>query len=195
MSDKRALRKEAKIERAAIPAAVRLEKSAAVLAALSELPAFQKAAHIFCFVSFRAEVETKPIIEHLWRHGKQVYIPYIHESHTVMRASQLRSFDELEIGYYGVMEQKHEFVTLTPADTIDLILTPGLLFDRDGYRIGYGGGYYDGFFASLNHPVVKIGICFEEQIRAQLPHDEHDVPVDLIVTDERVYRPGYSGRA
>lgn len=192
MSEKKDLRDEARILRASIPPILREEKSAYILASLIDMPAFKAASDVFCFVSFKDEVETRPILEHLWKQGKRVYIPYIHQAHKTMRASELRSFAELEVGYYGVMEQKDEFVRLTDSNKIDLVITPGLLFDIDGYRIGYGGGYFDGFFASFEKPVTKIGICFQEQIRTKLPRAPHDMPVDWIVTDRLTYNPARS---
>ena len=187
MNEKKRLRAEAKAVRKAIPEAVRSEKSAAIFDTLTDMPAFQAASDVFCFVSFRDEVETRPILEHLWKQGQRVYIPYIDQAEKIMRASRLDSLDELAAGYYGVMEQKDEFVRLTPAEEIDLVITPGLLFDREGYRVGYGGGFFDGFFASFGHPAIKIGICFEEQIRMRVPRAPHDIPVDLIVTDAHIY--------
>jgi len=187
MNEKKRLRAEAKAVRKAIPAAVRSEKSAAIFDTLTDMPAFQAASDVFCFVSFRDEVETRPILEHLWKQGQRVYIPFIDQAEKIMRASRLDSLDELAAGYYGVMEQKDEFVRLTPAEEIDLVITPGLLFDREGYRVGYGGGFFDGFFASFGHPAIKIGICFEEQIRTRVPRAPHDIPVDWIVTDAHIY--------
>lgn len=189
MSEKKALREEAHAVRATIPAAARAEKSAAILDRLRSMPEIQEANDVFCFVSFRNEVNTHPILEYLLQQGKRVYIPYIHEKNRNMRASELRSFTELERGFFGVLEHKNEFVRLTDIDAIDLVITPGLFFDLEGYRVGYGGGFFDGFFASFTTPVNKIGICFQEQIRDELPRASHDIPVDWIVTDERTYHP------
>lgn len=189
MEIKRQLRDEAKAVRASIPASLRKEKSAYILQSLIELPAFQEANRVFCFVSFRDEVETRPILDYLWANDKRVFIPYIHQKKNVMHASELCHIDELEVGYFGVMEQKEAFIQLTPVDEIDLVITPGLLFDLEGYRVGYGGGYFDGFFASFKTPVTKIGICFQEQIRTTLPRAPYDIPVDWIVTDQLIYHP------
>lgn len=189
MSKKKVLRDEGHAVRAAIPATLRAEKSAAILDRLRNMPVFQEANDVFCFVSFRNEVDTHPIIEFLLAQGKRVYIPYIHQKNKNMRASELRSFTELERGFFGVLEHKDEFVRVTDVDTIDLVITPGLLFDEEGYRVGYGGGFFDVFFASFTTPVAKVGICFQEQIHGTLPHAAHDIPVDWIVTDERIYQP------
>ena len=72
---------------------------------------------------------------------------------------------------------------------IDLILVAGIAFDRDGYRLGYGLGYYDKFLAKLPK-ALKIGLCFDLQIVEKVPRESYDVPVDMIVTDEEVIKCG-----
>lgn len=187
MDDKARLRDEAKAIRAAIPLADRTKKSTAIFSNLIGLPAFKEANGVFTFVSFRDEVQTKAIIEYLWEQDKRVYIPYIQEKGNEMRASELKSYTELTAGYFGVLEQREDAVRITATDNIDLVITPGLLFDVAGYRVGYGGGYFDRFFSTFNTPVTKIGICFSEQIRPSVPRDSFDIPVDWIVTDKDVY--------
>ena len=99
-----------------------------------------------------------------------------------MKPSQLLSFDELEPGYYGILTPKKEFIRYIDPKEIDLIIVPGAAFDRQGYRVGFGGGYYDRFLTDLN--CMKISIAFGLQIVDKVPREGHDLPVDMIITEK-----------
>ena len=99
-----------------------------------------------------------------------------------MLSVQLYDFDRLGENKIGILEPNHEVMF---KGTFDIILVPGLAFSEDGFRIGYGGGYYDYFLAQ--HPdVMKIGVGFPMQLVKHLPNEPHDIPVDLLVLGDDI---------
>lgn len=98
-----------------------------------------------------------------------------------MRLVRLRDVAALESGHFGVLEPVgHEFYE----GNVDVVITPGLAFDLQGNRIGYGKGYYDRFFAEQRHDVA-IGVCFERFVQVQIPTDQYDQKVDIVITEQR----------
>jgi len=93
--------------------------------------------------------------------------------------------EELEIGTYQLLEPIVDKKMPFPISNIEVVLIPGVAFDRNGYRLGYGGGYYDRFFANCLTPMYKIGIAYDIQIIDHLPVLKHDYPVDEIITEEQ----------
>ena len=141
----------------------------------------EKAENIMCFVSFRNEVDTHKFIKHMLKNNKNIYIPIIDSKNKIMNISKLKSFDELEKGFYGILEPKEEFIRITDLEILDIVITPGVVFSKNNYRIGYGGGFYDKFFANKKLKAKKIGLCFSEQIIESIPIDKYDIPVDYII--------------
>ena len=74
------------------------------------------------------------------------------------------------------------FLRISNPDILDIVITPGIVFSKDNYRIGYGGGYYDKFFANKDVTALKIGLCFNEQIIEEVPTNKYDIPVDYIIS-------------
>ncbi|MCR2033320.1 5-formyltetrahydrofolate cyclo-ligase [Anaerofustis stercorihominis] len=141
------------------------------------------AENIMCFVSFKDEVDTHKFIKYLIKNNKNVYIPIIDNKNKAMHISKLNSFDELETGFYNILEPKKEYVRICNPEILDVIITPGVVFDKDNYRVGYGGGYYDKFFSNKNLDAKKIGLCYKEQITPKVPREDFDIPVDYIISD------------
>ncbi|MFA5577582.1 MAG: 5-formyltetrahydrofolate cyclo-ligase [Tissierellaceae bacterium] len=152
---------------------------------LYEMDYYKKANRIMSFVSAASEVHTHQLIKRSISIGKSMLVPFtIHEPRE-MKASELFDFSELEVGYHNILAPKKEFHRFVEPSTIDLILVPGLAFAKNGYRVGYGGGYYDRFLSKIDKGVIKIGLAFDLQIVDQVPVDDFDIPVDLIITEER----------
>ncbi len=165
----------------------REELSRRVAGHLWDMPEFKAAHTVFFFISFRSEVSTEPMIRRAIAEGKRVCIPYTYPETKAMVASRLLDFDaELQVGNYDILEPKEEFIRpVAPAD-IDLIITPGVAFDVHGGRLGYGGGYYDRFFAQRKEACPLVALAFEMQMMEEVPRGDHDQPVDAVVTEERV---------
>lgn len=145
---------------------------------------YKQARVIMCFVSFQDEVDTHPFIKEALAEGKKIYVPYIIREERVMVPAEILDFDQdLEPGYYGILSPREDSLRLKDKSEIDLVVTPGVLFDQRGYRIGYGAGFYDRFFSQLNPNVPKIAIAFSLQQADDVPTDEFDIPVDQLITE------------
>lgn len=146
---------------------------------------FKDAQNILVYIPFRKEVEIKELIEEAWRLGKGVLVPKTEKQHRQMSIYEITSWQDLELGNYGIYEPKVNDKMPFIIDNINLVIVPGVAFDAKGFRLGYGGGYYDRFFDRFKKQPFKIGVAFEMQMVEQLPVDEHDYPVDQIITEER----------
>lgn len=148
---------------------------------------YQNVRYIFCYVSFRSEINTFPLLIHSLNHGKIVSVPRINIKTKIMRAYIINDIsNHLKPGNYGILEPDPECVE-ADYSKIGLIITPGLAFTQRGDRLGYGGGYYDRFL----HEHSKTPICaptYSRLILDFLPVKENDVPVDYLITESGVIR-------
>ncbi|MBT7393118.1 5-formyltetrahydrofolate cyclo-ligase [archaeon] len=139
---------------------------------------------ICSYVSFKSEVNTHNIIKKSINLGKKVVVPYIKNEEIYL--SELNDFNNLEQGQFGILEPKKEFIKSVDKSIVEIFIIPGLAFDKSGNRIGYGGGYYDRLLKDLN--VLKIALCYEFQLLENLPNEDHDIPVDIIITEKQIIR-------
>ncbi len=98
----------------------------------------------------------------------------------------MKSWKELSIGSYGILEPRTEKIRKTRVEDIDLIIVPGVAFDKKGNRIGHGKGYYDRLLDKTN--ATKIGLAFEFQLLKEIPTDKHDLPIDILITEKRIIK-------
>jgi len=146
---------------------------------------------LLTFMPFRSEVDVNPLTLRWWEAGNRVVIPKVDKALRTMEAYEINSFEELEPGAWGIPEPRSTATKFTTLASIDVIIIPGLGFDRHGGRLGYGSGFYDRFLGrydvlGLPHP-YKLGVCFETQLLDELPMEQHDLRVDRIVTEEGIY--------
>lgn len=175
---KRELRQRALAVRNALEK--REEKSGRITAHILQSAAYRNTERIFTFVSMGSEVETEEIIRQAWQDGKTVAVPKA-EGYREMQFYEIHSPAALSAGRFGVREPKGGTVCIP--ETGDLLLVPGLLFDEKKNRLGYGGGYYDTYFAK-HREGKRIGLAFAAQLSAErLPAGERDVPLDAVVTE------------
>ena len=194
LSEKSVLRRELSAARDAISPVERASAGAAVYARLFAHPAFQAASVVCGYMSIRGELDLLPVWAEAVRCGKTYALPVTltgtQEGQMIFRATPGFCPERLTPGRFGIAEPPAEadFPVLTPAALSGaLILVPGLSFDADGYRIGYGGGYYDRFLNSLHKaavPVHTVGLCFAACRRPRLPREVHDRAVETVI-DER----------
>ena len=179
MKDKRELRRRMKAVRAKI--AERDAADAAICAAVLAMPEVAEAESVFVYKSFGTEADTGGIIAALLRAGKAVYLPRVNgaEMCAVRYTGQA-----LARGAYGIEEPCGAPFAGCP----QVCLTPLLAADEDFRRLGYGGGYYDRYFAREGRAAYKIGICYDRQRIKSIPAEEHDALLDAVVTDKRVLR-------
>lgn len=167
--------------RSAISAEDRQIFSQSITGKILDLEEIRRSQHIFTYISCDGEVGTHDLINELLKLGKRIAVPkIIHSDH--MEAVAFNDWDELETGQLGILTPK----SCEPAaGNFDVVITPGLGFTTEGFRIGYGRGYYDKWFAT--HQVQqKIAVTFDAQILESLPVTEFDVPVNMIVTESRI---------
>ncbi len=156
-------------------------RSFAILDRLYRLPVYQAAEKILVYVNYRSEVITRYLIERAWVEGREVYVPLCHDREMVF--CRLERFDQLHPGMMGIPEP-----TGLPAAEIEegLVIMPGVAFDRDNHRIGYGGGYYDRYLAA--HPGHRTAaLAYEMQILPVIPWEENDILPEFLITEENVY--------
>lgn len=175
---KRVLRREYVEKRAALSSEYRQRADESILKQLLDLEEFKAAKTVFCFVGTPDEIQTLPFIEEALDLGKTVCVPLC-VSPRVMEARQILSTDELTQGRLGIQVPK-ENSTLIPKDEVDLIVVPCLTCTEEGYRLGYGGGYYDNYLAdSPGHSAI---ICYKPLIRDSLPLEDYDIRAKQVIT-------------
>lgn len=155
------------------------ENSEMITKKVLESENFKKAKSIFIYISFGNEVRTYGIIMAAKKQEKKVYVPKIIESE--MRAVEC-DLNKLSVNKYGIMEPI-EYKTIDEKN-IDLCVTPGIAFDEDKNRLGYGKGYYDRFFEQ-NKDILRIGLCHDILLVKKIETDNHDVKMNCIMTEKR----------
>ncbi|MCK5000491.1 MAG: 5-formyltetrahydrofolate cyclo-ligase [Anaerohalosphaera sp.] len=183
--DKQQLRKEVKDRIGRLTDTVRAAKSKKACKYLIETPQFQKASVVMVYLSMPYEVDTTSIILQAWQQEKVVAVPKVSWQQRHMIPVQINSLESgLSTEEYGLRNPTTGLPV--PIEEIDIIVTPGLAFDKHGGRLGRGGSYYDRFFASELLRAQKYGLLFDEQVVESVPMTEHDKPVDVIVTDQGI---------
>ena len=183
---KNALRKEIYALRDSLTPEEIAVKSRAVAGQLEELPFYREAATIMFFLSFRSEVDTRGMVEENLAKGKRVLVPKSLPQERVLVPSQLLDLEkDLALGYYDIPEPRAEVLRPVEPAEIDLLIVPGVAFDLQGNRLGYGGGYYDRFFERLRPGVPLVAIAFELQIVSRVPIEPWDRRMDWVVTEKR----------
>lgn len=144
--------------------------------------AYKRAETIFIYVSFSGEVDTHRLIEYALKDNKVVCIPKVISKKDGMKAVQINSLKELTEGLYGILEPS-SFQKEVSKDKIDLVFMPGVAFDMNGGRVGYGGGFYDKFLKEVSKDTIKIALAYDFQILNKVPIEPHDEKVNGIITN------------
>jgi 5-formyltetrahydrofolate cyclo-ligase len=181
-STKQTLRRELIQRRDALDK--RQERSVAICARIAAMAALEGVAVLHCYLPIRSEVDIRPLMREALAQGKGIVTSIVQRNALELEHSWLTSLatEDLEPGVWGTLRPR----TLRPATLGDwsLIIVPLLGFDRTGYRLGYGKGYYDRFLKAS--PAPTIGVAFAAQEVAAIPHETHDIPLDWIVTEDEV---------
>lgn len=181
--EKDLFRKKVLAERAQMPKEERDLKGNKIIESFKNSDFYKNAEMIMIYISFGTEIHNHEFIKDALAEGKKIVVPVTFHTPRMMKPSQIYSFDELEPGYYNILSPKEDSIRYVDKSQVDIIIVPGAVFDKEGYRIGYGGGYYDRFLADVEIP--KISFAFEMQLTDVVPKDDFDVPVDYIFTEER----------
>jgi 5-formyltetrahydrofolate cyclo-ligase len=183
---KHRLRGEMKAALAAMPAEAAAELSLAACRSLLALPEYARARSVMLYAPIPGEVDCRPIAVAGWKDGKTVLLPRVTWSPRHMAAVPVHSLDQkLVTTRNGLREPDGE---PWPIEKIDLIIVPGLAYDRHGNRLGRGGGFYDRFLARPGLAAHTCGLAFSVQVVRELPVHPNDYSVKVLVTDKEVLR-------
>lgn len=164
-------------------AALRAQYSRRIAKRLFAAPCWQAAGTVFCYAGTGWEVETQEIIRAALLEGRRVGVPLC-LADGVMEAHEITAWEELAPGAFHIPEPRRD-TPVIPPDVFDLAVVPAVAFDRAGHRLGRGGGYYDRYLPQMS--CRKAGVSFEKFVLPAVPHELHDVCMDLIFTEEGEY--------
>lgn len=184
-TEKQRLRKEMSGRRNRLTAEEICRKSGQIFDRLTTLDIYRDAEIIYSYGSFRSEVRTWEFHRRVLADHKILALPKV-ISRTAMEFYHIRHPDELVRGYMGIMEPGEKCPVISPSDIKNercLMLLPGLAFDREFSRLGYGGGYYDRYLAEKQSTARHCGIAFDFQLLNRIPKEPLDHPVDMILTE------------
>lgn len=186
-NDKKQIRKEIIKKRNSMRQDEIIEKSNLIMQKIFELDEFIKTDYIMCYMDFNNEVKTDILINKCFELHKKVLIPCVILSENKIIASEIIDLEcDLELCEYDILAPKKSCIRKVNPKKIDIIIIPGVAFDKDLYRVGYGGGYYDKFLPQLRNDCLKIGVAFEMQIIDKVPKEQHDIKMDIIITENGI---------
>lgn len=191
MNNKSKQREYLKQLRNSIDVDVRRNKSLNIAEKLISSEEYKSAGTVMTYMSFGNEVETDVIFESILCSKKRLAVPLCNPKDGTMQGYYICGKSFLELGSYGIYEPKRDMISngeLIAADKseIDLIIVPGLGFDKEGYRIGYGKGYYDRYLDGFDG--ITVGLCFNECMLDCIFRDKHDKKIDMIINDSGEYK-------
>lgn len=156
---------------------------------LIESPEYKAARVIMWYVDVRSEVRTRHSLPDALTHGKKIVVPYCVDGE--LELFHLESMDELATGMYRILEPKTELRTIAakkpPVEELDLVVVPGVAFDRRGARMGHGFGYYDKLLHRARRDTPLVALAFECQLFEELPTESHDIFMDRLITEKTIY--------
>lgn len=165
-----------------------LEKSSIIVKKLTASEEYIKSQTVFIYMDFKNEVMTSSLIKKMLDEGKRVVIPYTDTLNTVIIPVELHNIEEdLKVCSFGYLEPKKEKIVPVELKELDLIIVPGVAFDKNLNRIGFGKGYYDRILTTKRHDAKAVAIAYELQVLEEIPYEEHDVKMDIIITEENIY--------
>lgn len=182
MESKESIRKTVLSRRKTLTVDEMKKKSSAICEKLLSLPEFQESKHIYVYMDFKKEVMTREFIKKAWALGKTVAVPKVQGDE--MEFYWLTSFAQLEPGYFGISEPSYGDMA---CDEDAFILVPGVAFDVQRHRIGYGRGFYDRYLAK--YPQLRsAAVAYDLQVFEEIPHEELDICPGVLVTESKIYR-------
>lgn len=169
------------------------EKSREVLKAVLGIDSFDVFGTVMCYMDFNNEVKTGEIINLFLSKGKRVAIPAVEKYGKTAKsrivAYQINSLEEeMQKGAYGILEPVKDISRVVDPKEFELVLVPGVAFDRNGNRIGFGAGYYDKFLCKTRKDCVKAGLAYEYQVLDSIPAEKHDILMDYIITEKGIVK-------
>ncbi|MVX62750.1 5-formyltetrahydrofolate cyclo-ligase [Clostridium chromiireducens] len=186
-NDKKTLRKEILTKRKDIDNVEKEKMDKKILNKFYESKFYKDATNIFVYISYDSEIDTRLIINKALKDNKKIYVPRTEFETRIMDAVEIKSFDNLIKSNYGILEPSKNEPCINPNE-LDLIVVPGVAFDRNGGRMGYGAGFYDRYFKKITKDnierIIKLALAYNFQVLDKVPMNEQDVPVDFIITEK-----------
>lgn len=184
--EKDELREKYIAKRRAMDSALKAQRDAAICRAAAELVSFRYAQYVLLYAATDDEINISGIAEAAWRAGKTVAYPRCNKDTHTMKYHIVTSEDELSPDSYGIREPSPDLPVYDPAvaSGSSLCFVPGLLYDRNGYRLGYGKGFYDRYLSSFSG--CKIGVVYSDYIIPSVPRGRYDVALDILLTESGV---------
>lgn len=188
---KRNLRSEMLKKRNSIAPPDLISKSDTIIKYVTAGSSYIRANDVLMYSNYGSEVITTMLFDKAISDGKDVYFPKVEGEY--ISFYQVNSLTDLNTGFKGILEPYGlggKFQQKRNA----IIIVPGVAFGRDGYRVGYGKGYYDRFLARYKD-IYKVGVCFDIQLIDSVPRDEHDIQLDEIITERTILSRSGKGEA
>lgn len=183
-ANKKALRASIKQKRRALSIEYRQQASRKMQAELTRLPCYQAAEYIMLYMAMQDEVQLDELIAMVLKNGKKAVIPLVTGA-GLMEAVELSDMADLVPDKYGIKTVSEEKRRLIAPDKIDLIIVPGVAFDKAGHRLGMGGGFYDRFMLRASR-AVRAALAYDCQLLVSVPAEVHDLTVDYIITEKQI---------
>lgn len=180
--EKKSLRRQILAARDGLAPAEREARSAALRDRLRSLPRWREAGTVHLFVPFGSEVDTFPLLEALLAEGRRAVLPRVAPGRRLHHCL-VTALADLAPGAWGIPEPGPHCAQVPPVE-VELVLVPGVAFDRRGGRLGYGGGFYDGFLAEC--PAPRVALAFGLQVVPEVPREPHDLLVHALVTEQEL---------
>lgn len=183
---KAGLRRKMLESRKALSADEYRRKSLVIQQRLISLEEYSRAKVLVLYSSIHNEVETQEVIEFSLNSGKKVILPAVSDGNLLFR--EIAEVSDMHKGKFGILEPRRTNMVID-LDQADLIVLPGVAFDLNGHRIGYGKGYYDKSLRHLEGQGKLVGLCYDFQLVEEIAGEPHDVRVDMIITERRIIHP------
>ncbi len=190
--DKNLIRKEFLLRRDSLSVKIRRDKDKKIKEKLLGLSGFKESLKVLFYASFRSEVNTFDLIKHSIAEGKIVVLPKVNKESKELILYEIKDTIELSPGYFGILEPPADKNRKMDIREIEMVVVPGVAFDEQCGRLGYGKGFYDKLLSGINNwglPIqdrgLVVALAFEEQVVTLIPSERHDIKMDKIITDKR----------
>jgi 5-formyltetrahydrofolate cyclo-ligase len=161
------------------------KNSNAIMDKITSLDIYKHSKVVFIYMDFKNEVMTSNLIKRMLSEKKRVVIPYTDSINTVLIPSEITKESDLKQNSFGYFEPKS--ILPVNIEEIDLVIVPGVVFDMNLNRIGFGKGYYDKILNRLKPSAKKVALAHDFQVLEDIPAEEHDVKMDMIITEKNIY--------
>ncbi len=186
--DKKSIRRKMLIERRDMTREDINDLSSIIINKLKKLPIYKSSRSVMLYLSFENEIDSSEIIKDCLKDGKRVIVPFCDNSDMSITPTEIKDMStDLYTSKMGYIQPKKESLSPVDISEIDLIILPGIAFDRKGYRVGFGAGYYDRFLGQVNFEIPTVGLAYDFQIiDSFIQMEDYDIPIDYVMTEERI---------